>query len=696
MIHAAPPIRRIDHLWIPLPDGLRLSARLWLPEDALQRPVPAILEAVPYRKGDLTAPADARWHAHLARGGYACLRLDIRGSGDSEGLLHDEYLAQEQEDNLAVIRWLAAQPWCSGKVGMIGYSWGGFAALQTAARRPEALGAIVTHCSADDRYLGDCHWMGGCLLASDMLKWASWMLVFGALPPDPAVYGPGWREAWLERLDGVAPLAETWLAHPLWDDYWQQGSVCVQPEAIQCAVLASGGWADPYVDTVFNLLGSLSAPVHGIIGPWSHTWPDAGRPGPAVGYWDQVILWFDRWLKGQANAVDAWPPLRAYLQEHRRPDPAEVSVPGSWLALAGPGNPVELAGLAVAPAEQAPGGPSRVPADPLRVPAEPLRVPADPLRVPADPLRVPAEPETGVRAGVWCPIGRAGELPDDQRSDDALSLCLDSPPAAVDEALLGIPRLQLRLRSGRSRGQIAARLCDVAPDGSSLLVSWGLYNLCHEDGHTRIVERIPGNWFTVEFPLRAAGHRLPAGHHWRLALSASYWPHAWPAHEPPLLDLDPLALHLRLPRLSAAQLAEAWPGCGFGPPSTEPGLELQRLRPPSWQRDIRGGQSGGQSGGLSIREATDAGAWATDAGVSADERALDRYRLRTHTAADAEVFAWRQVTLGRPGWKVRVKVSSRLRADADRFYLSSRVRAFEDATLVFDRNRRQNIPRHGI
>ena len=660
MPSASHTVRRIDHQWITLADGTRLSGRLWLPADADRHPVPAILEAVPYRKGDLTAPADARWHGHLARGGYACLRLDIRGSGDSEGLLHDEYLPQEQDDNVEVIRWLAAQPWCSGKVGMIGYSWGGFAALQTAARRPPELGAIVSHCSTDDRYLGDCHWMGGCLLASDMLKWATWMLVFGALPPDPSVFGPGWRDAWLGRLREVAPLAETWLSHPLADDYWRQGSVGATPEAILCPVLATGGWADPYVDTVFRLLSSLQVPVHGIVGPWSHTWPDVGRPGPAVGYWDQVLLWFDRWLKDQPNPVDTWPPLRAYLQDSRPPDSAEVVVPGTWLALDGPGEPAMVEGL------------------------------ADTL----EPLPVPSHPHTGISAGVWCPSGRPGELPGDQGTDDARSLCFDLPAATRDDALLGIPRLRLRLRSGRPRAIIAARLCDVAPDGRSLLVSWGLLNLSHADGHTRVVDRPPGVWFPVELPLRATGHRLPAGHHWRLALSASYWPHAWPSPDEPLLELDAAGLRLELPRLTAAQLAAVWPDGGFGPPATAVGLDLRQRRAPSWRRDV--GIS--SAGSLSIRDRTDSGHWSTADGVHVSERALDRYRLLADTGAQAEVIAWREVVVGRTGWEARVLASSRLSAaaDDDAFQLTSRVQAFDGRTLIWDRSRRRQVPRHGI
>jgi putative CocE/NonD family hydrolase len=218
-------VREIEHTTIPLSDGCRLAARIWLPEDAEADPVPALLEYIPYRKNDATAVDDAGRHPYLAGHGYACVRVDMRGSGDSDGVLLDEYLEQEQSDALEIIAWLAAQAWCTGRVGMFGISWGGFNSLQVAARRPPALGAIITVCSTDDRYADDVHYMGGCLLGVDMLPWASTMLAFNARPPDPANVGERWREMWLERLAQTPPFVETWLSHQRHDAYWKHGSV---------------------------------------------------------------------------------------------------------------------------------------------------------------------------------------------------------------------------------------------------------------------------------------------------------------------------------------------------------------------------------------------------------------------------------------------------------------------------------------
>jgi putative CocE/NonD family hydrolase len=181
---------------IVMSDGCRLSARVWMPEDALASPVPAVLEYIPYRKRDGTLPRDEIMHPYVAGHGYATVRVDMRGNGDSEGLMTDEYTIQELADACEVIEFLAAQPWCTGTVGMMGKSWGGFNCLQVAAMRPKALKAVLSVCSTDDRYRDDIHYMGGCLL-NDNHWWGDIMLAYQARPADPALFGDGWRDNWL-------------------------------------------------------------------------------------------------------------------------------------------------------------------------------------------------------------------------------------------------------------------------------------------------------------------------------------------------------------------------------------------------------------------------------------------------------------------------------------------------------------------
>jgi putative CocE/NonD family hydrolase len=288
-------VREIENQWIELADGCRLAARIWLPEDAAQDPVPAILEYLPYRKRDGTVERDELTHPYLAGHGYAGVRVDMRGNGDSDGLMADEYTRQEHDDALEVIAWLAAQTWCSGAVGMMGISWGGFNALQVAARRPPALKAIVTLCSTDDRYADDIHYMGGCLL-TDNLAWASVMLAYSSRPPDPALVGERWREMWLERLEHTPLLIENWLRHQRRDAFWQHGSVCEDFSAIQCAVYAVGGWADGYSHAIPRLLEGLGCPMKGLSGPWAPRYPHVALPGPPIGFLLEMLRGWAHWL----------------------------------------------------------------------------------------------------------------------------------------------------------------------------------------------------------------------------------------------------------------------------------------------------------------------------------------------------------------------------------------------------------------
>lgn len=250
---------------IVMPDGCRLSARVWMPEEADENPVPAILEFLPYRKRDGTTARDNLTHPYFAGHGYACLRVDMRGNGDSEGLMEDEYSEQELQDACDVIKWIAAQSWSTGKVGMMGISWGGFNSLQVAAMQPDALKAIITLCSTDDRYADDIHYKGG-LLLNENLGWGATMLSYSSRAPDPALVGEKWRDMWLERLDNEPFLPAVWLNHQTRDGYWQRGSVCEDFSKIKAATLAIGGWGDAYKNAVSRLMTGITAPVKGIIG----------------------------------------------------------------------------------------------------------------------------------------------------------------------------------------------------------------------------------------------------------------------------------------------------------------------------------------------------------------------------------------------------------------------------------------------
>ena len=480
-------VRVVEHAWIPMSDRCRLAAKLWIPEDAQTRPVPAILEYIPYRKNDYTAVHDESMHAYFAGHGYAAARVDLRGAGDSDGILEDEYLPLEQSDGIEVITWLASQDFCSGKVGMIGISWGGFNGLQIAAHRPPELGAVVSICSTDDRYLDDVHYMGGCLLAANMLSWASVMLAYNARPPDPAVVGEAWRDMWLDRMESSPPFVEAWVSHQRRDEFWKQGSVDEDFSAITCPVYMAGGWSDAYRNAILRFLEGYRGPAKGLIGPWNHTYPEQGVPGPAIGFLQECLRFYDCHLKGIDNGIMDEPKLRVYLPEAFRADPGLSYMAGRWVSAEGwPTKNVETRAYALGGAGTLGGAPG-----------------------PERELLIRGAAAVASDPGTWGGLGGPIDTPSDQRAEDGQSLCFDTEPLAEPVEILGFPVAHLEVSSDQPLALVAVRLCDLWPDGSSTLITRGLLNLTHRDGHEEPEELKVGERYLVEVKLNSIGYSRP-------------------------------------------------------------------------------------------------------------------------------------------------------------------------------------------
>ncbi len=659
-------IDEIEHLPIPMPDGVRLSARLWLPRGARQAPVPAILEYIPYRKRDSTAGRDALHHRYFAGHGFACVRVDLRGSGDSEGVLTDEYLEQELADGEAVLRWIAEQPWCDGAVGMMGISWGGFNALQLAARRPPELRAIITASSTDDRYADDVHFMGGCLLG-DNLSWASTMFAYNSLPPDPDVVGEGWRTMWIERLEGSGLWLETWLRHQHRDDYWKHGSVGEDLAAIACPVMAVSGWADGYTNAVFRLLAGLDVPRLGLIGPWSHMYPHLGVPGPAIGFLQEALRWWDRWLRGEENGVMNEPMLRIWEQSTVSPFTAYAQRPGRWI------------------------GETRWPSErvsPRRYALAPnVLLPTD---VPARPaaLTVSSPLSVGLFAGKWCSYAGAPDLPGDQREEDGGALVFDSAPLQHDLEVLGRPVADLEISVDRPVAMVAVRLSEVLPDGAVTRLTYGLLNLTHRASHERPEPLEPHRRYRVSVSLNAISQRFAAGTRIRLAVSTSYWPLAWLPPECVTLTLHTGGSGLLLP-IRHAPADEAAPR--FEPPEAAEGRRQVQLAPihQEWtvvrhlDADVSTLQVTDDKG---TRRIEDLGTELTTSAVEAYS-----YRADDVTSARGET-TWRR-GLRRGDWQIETRTHTVLTCTPTRFVIDAELDAFEGERRVFSRNWHREVPR---
>lgn len=655
------PIEEIADMGIVMPDGCRLSARVWMPRDAAARPVPAVLEYIPYRKRDGTLPRDEMMHPYMAGHGYACVRVDMRGNGDSEGLMQDEYTRQEMDDALAVIDWLSRQPWCSGTVGMMGKSWGGFNCLQAAFHQPPALKAVISVCSTTDRFADDIHFKGGCLLGENF-GWGAVMLSYSSRPADP-VLRPDWRADWLARLEAEPWLAPRWAAHQARDAYWKHGSVNEDFSRMTIPAMIWGGWADNYMNTVDKLMRGMPGPCKGVVGPWVHQYPHTAVPGPQIGFLQMALRWWDRWLKGIENGAEADPALRAYIIESTPPDACAAMRKGHWVAQDWP------------PAQGAEQefhlqGAGRLSAGPG----------------PAFSAVIATPQHLGLQAGEFFPMGRNAELPGDQARDDALSVCFDTLPLEAPLVLLGAARLDLALSADRPLGFVVARLCDVAPDGRSVRIAHGMLNLCHRDSMEDPCPLTPGEPVAVTVPIDMTGYQLAAGHRLRLALSNSYWPFVWPSPEPVRLTLTGGRLVLPL-----QQGGRAW----TPPPAEHAAPWRQRvIRPAAAARRI---EEDLLTGRVALVVETDEGAQENlDHGLILDEWMTERWEIHPEDPLSARAIQVWEQRRARGDWQIRTRAEAEMTASATHLRLRARLVAWEGETQVFSRDWDEEVARNFI
>lgn len=688
---------RVVEGWIPVSDGTRLFMKAWMP--ITNQPVPAILEYLPYRAGDWTWPRDSERHPYYAGNGYASIRVDIRGHGNSEGVPGEEYDMQEHLDGVDVINWIDAQEWCTGKVGMFGISWGGFNSLQLSYLQPEPLKAIVTVCSTDDRYDNDVHYMGGSMLGVDMFAWGATMLAFQSRPVDQRVWGEQWRNQWLYRLERAEPYMENWMSHQTRDDFWRHGSVSEDYSRLDAAVLAVGGWFDPYRDTVLRLVENLSAQgknVRGIIGPWSHQYPDRDiKPGPHIDFLGETLRWWDHWLKDEDTGVMDEPLLKTWMMDPIPPRSTYDEIPGGWVATdqypdpAIARRPFELAEASVTP------------------PAQHETETASGAAGPTSFIKTPQD--VGQSAGRFFPYGNDSDLPVDQRADDGRSTTFDYP-LGDDIQILGNCRLHLRLTTQATRGQVYVRICDVAPSGESTLVTRGNLNLSSREGRDQVVDFPAGEWVDVEIPLTSIGYRVPAGHTLRISISTAYWPWIWPQAQNEGVTVDLAASRMVVPvRPDFAALS-----AGGDPGAAERAAADVAVTFDGPVQPVNAAVKYPEEGRAGVRRperliSQDVAKRETFIQVDPmyggtriypddlhyNEDAVERYWISWDDPTTARTQAEWSVELWRPeaDWRASLKTLSEITCDAENFYVVSKVRCWDQDELIFERDWDTTIPR---
>lgn len=684
MSDKAAQVKVVPDFRVPLKDGRHLSARLWLPEHALDNPVPALIEYAPFRHYDFSFPSDEKTHPWFAAHGYASIRLDPAGSMNSGGMPMDEYVQREQDDCLQALDWISKQPWCTGKTGMFGLSWSAISALQVAALRPPSLKAIIPVHGTDDRSRDDIHYKGGCLL-TDGLAWGAIYQCYMLRPPHPDLDSE-WRSTWLQRLESAPDILDTWLRHHANDSYWQHASVSGNYSSIEAATYLVGGWADGYSNASLRLAEHLQCPKKLLIGPWGHAFPHLARPGPQIGFLQEAKRWWDRWLKNIANGVEVEDGITLYLQDSQAPEADQGNRSGKWISFpAWPSGLIEKGEYFLAAGKLSKD------------------------KLPKINLAINSPLANGMPAGEWLVHGIGPEMPDDQALEDEGSLCFDSDALSEPLNLCGSPEVQLRVKTKSKQSEILVRLNDVRPDGSVALITYGLLSLeiaaNQQSRESSGLDSSSNESTTVTITLDAIAQRVPVGHQLRLAISNRAWPMIWPSADTSELEVSTTGSKLTIPLLDSKKMSIS--ERLFEPPAESPTTGVIWSRKPERKRNV---STGSQAREITRTFRKDNGCYViSESSTSVDASGTSRFSSMGEDPLSAKACFENNLTIeqgtekrkengkgnqtGTGDWKVDLKSKIVVTADHSHFYVNGMTTALEQGAVVFERPIKLSVPR---
>ncbi len=665
-----PPATRkpkvIENTWIEMPDGVKLAARIFLPEDADARPVGAILEYIGYGKRRNYRRVDDRTASWLVPRGFALVRVDVRGTGESGGIIVNEYDLPEQADVTPLIKWIARQPWCNGNVGMRGISYGAITAYQAAGKDIPELKAIIAAMGTENGYTDDVHTLGGCVINEKVVWGTIWKQVM-TVPPDPELVGEVWQSMWLERLQAQLPLVSEWMRHQLVDQYWRN-RILLNYSKVKCAVYAIGGLEDSYIDTVPRILERLDCPRKGIIGPWGHDWPQEGDPGPRLDWAVEEARWWDHWLNGHDTGLMKEPMLRSFVAEATVAQCYPQDVPGRWVAdEAWPSAQISKTSYRLGQG----GILSR-------------------KRSPKGKVEIPANVLVGTAIPVLSPIDMTSQAPVEQSFDDDFSILFETAPLTQGIDIVGQPRLKLHFVADKPIAKIAVRLNEVTPDGRSWLLTYGLRNLAHNSDHTAYVPIAPGTEQTHEVLLKHTSRRIRKGSRLRLSISQNQWPIVWPAPEDVALHLVTGVTHLELPLRIGRSTEPDMPIKTLPNPARSP---AQEMKPTSRLARIEGA-AGKRKGVMEVA-------------LPMDLQNLEPIKMQlgsglsldaTITEGDVNSYIiafTSENASSRDGWKTEARVKTTMTSTPSEFIIEESIEAKLNDKALFARQWSNRIPRNG-
>ena len=654
----------IEEAWIEMPDGVLLAADLYKPAGLEPgHKLPVLLEYTAYRKTDSRSRNYSLYSYFIARD-YIVARVDIRGTGNSEGrLIPYEYSDIELDDGEVIIDWLSKQSFSNGNVGVFGISWGGFNAIQLAVRQPPALKAIIAVDATEDLYQDDVHFMDGIM---HMDSWEMSQDLDNTRPgaPDYVIDDDNFRN----RFD-TEPWMLTYKKQQRDGPFWDRASARDKYDQIKIPAFHIGGWYDGYRDSLPRMLANVEAPVKAMIGAWSHAWPHNPYPKPGMEWRNEAVRWFDQFLKGEDTGILDEPRFAVYVRDWHPPGPYLDYAPGFWrweegwpIARIQPTRMYPQANhtLSIAEADET-----------------------------VHSLRY--VPSSGLEAGG--PVMWWGDVAHDQRPTDAFSLVYDTEPLAADTEILGLPLAGLNVSADAPRANWMVRLSDVAPDGTVTQVAGAAFNGTHRNSAREPEDIVPGEAFDLEIEMHFTSWVFPKGHRIRFAVSNAQWPMLWPTPYP-------MTTTLRLGGANGSfvELPIAPPGHlespAFLPPKPDP-------KYPGYE-SIDAGTSSGYGEISSVDRNPQTGevtATATNSGATKYPWGMETYQETiVHKTSDAHpentsMTGTHRLEVKLEGrtllWEGKLSFSS----DRENFYYQYSRRISENGELVREKSWQETIPR---
>jgi putative CocE/NonD family hydrolase len=656
----------IRQVWIPMPDGVRLSADLYLPADGQAKNLPVLLEYLPYRKDDSRA-RNFSLYSYFLRHGYLVARVDIRGTGNSEGrTIPYEYSDIELDDGEQVIAWLSNQPWSSGKVGMFGISWGGFNSIQMALRNPPALKAFIAICATEDLYQEDVHYIDG-IMHTD-----SWMMsndLYNSLPGAPDFV---MDEDWYKNRFDVEPSVYTYMREQRDGPFWERASALGKYDQIKIPGFHIGGWYDGYRDSLPRMLENVKAPVKAMIGPWDHDFPHNASHSPQMEWRHEAVRWFDHWLKGIDTGIMDEPAFAVYVRDWHPPGPGIYEFPGRWRWE--DGWPIERTRNETWFA-QGQGSLAKTTAE-------------------ATVEKQKYVPSSGLEAGgpvMWW----GSVLPDLQPSDDN-ALVYDSEPLERPLEILGAPVAHLRVSADATRANWIARIADVAPDGRVTHVAAAAFNGSHRESARTPADIVAGEEFPLNIEMHFTSWVFAPGHRIRFSVANSQWPMLWPTPYPMTTTLalgGEEGARVELPVIPQLATNE-WRSPVFKEPAEDPDL-------PGFATLDSGNSTGygeieavkhdaktGEAFGI----ASNSGAYRYPWGVERFEERIE-HRTSDSNPANTSVKGIYALQEELPDRLLRFEQEVMFRSDLENFYLTFKRRVLVNGVMKHQKEWKETIPR---